>query len=251
VKSKATVVGAVAAAVAGDTIVVWPGSYASPSIPATKPYLTIEGYFGGYGKPDLQGVMTVLANGFRMRRARIAATVAQCMIMRGNGFLLGSDLWDDECVFDGVTGQDCLLLQGLDSDDTYSASEGKILKSLFRGGTNGIRFKNAGGASGVGPTDVLVRQNVFNQIVAEDLIDEHVTGGNNKTFYDCRAWNYHTDRNKAVYITLTNGSANRGVVGGQFAVDSAPLDSTMIAVDDGITVIDAKSSDGLVDTSAF
>jgi hypothetical protein len=252
-KAKATLAGALAAAVSGrgDTIAMFPGSYTAS--PVTKDYVKIMGMIGaGYGKPDIAGELVVTGQGFEMKRVRVAATVARALIIRGNGFLIGGDAWDDQCVIDGITGQDCILLEGHPTDDSYTASEGRILKNLIRGGTNGIRFKNPGaGGNGNGPTDNLVMFNEFSQIVAQDIIDEHTAGGNNKTYYDCHAWNYHRDSNKAVYITLTNGTANRGTIGGQFAVDSAPLDSTMVAVAAGITVIDAKSSDGLVDTSAF
>ena len=81
-------------------------------------------------------------------------------------------------------------------------------------------------------------------------IDEDTAGSNDKTFYDCvLAHNYHMDRNKAVYVTLTNGGGNRGMVHGYFA-DDAGLDSTKIALASGIVFLGQQAA-GMVNGSGF
>lgn len=236
----------------GDRILVAPtevgGSAYAGALTITKDFLTIEAAVpGGYARPDISGLtgLTIEAQGVVLKGLRIVGTNTYGLKISGNGYHV------EDCVLEAAT--DALLLQGKADDDNYSASEGKILNNLLRDSANGIRFKQASPPSGIGPTHVLVDGNRFMNITSEDIIDELVSGGNDKTFYDCTiGLNRHQDRNKAVYIDLNAGTANRGLVEGIFAVDAAgTLDNTRIALATAIVCGRIFKASGLVDASAF
>ena len=219
---------------AGDVIVVMPGSYVE-NIVVDKNYVTITGPIeGGYGRPDIEGVagvaLTVHAQGFVANHVRLAAANGQVgVVQQGNGYKY------EDCVFDGDA-ETCLsLLPDLD-DDSYTASEGAIVGSLFRGGLTGIMFTNPGPGveGGVSPTDVQVLGNRFYNLTTNAIADTYV-GGNNTTFLDSLiAGNYFMDVSAAyVYITLNAGANNTGLISGNYIADD-DLIAAQIVVPAGI-----------------
>lgn len=214
----------------GDIIKVMPGSY-EENLVVSKDYVTIEGVLeGGYARPDIEGdagvALTVHAQGFVARHVRIAADAGQIgVIQQGNGFLF------DDCVVDGDGAQCVQLLPDLD-DDTYSASEGVIQGSLIRGGTIGIEFKNPGPGveGGIGPTDVVVQGNRFYNQTTNAIKDVDTAGSNDTTFADCLvAGNFFMEVGAAfVYITLTAGGNNTGLIGGNIFADADILAAQMV-----------------------
>lgn len=236
----------------GDRILIAPSSssYAVPNI--TKDYLSLENAIPGssYARPDLVTATngpTISGQGVVLKGLRIVGQAGYGLRIQSNG---GRLEW---CVIEGTT--DCiqLLPDNTSASDALTASEWEILHSLIRDGAQGIRFKNPGpaaGLGGVGPTHITAMHNRFLNITNEDVIDEDTAGSNDKTFYDCvLAHNYHMDRNKAVYVTLTNGGGNRGMVHGYFA-DDAGLDSTKIALASGIVFLGQQAA-GMVNGSGF
>lgn len=227
----------------GDTIVIAPHTSAYAAVDITKDYITIDAKVrdSGYARPDITGAMVITGQGFVMRHARHLGGI---LTIRSNGFYIL------DCMLE-ADASDAVLLQGSSTDDGLSASEGKIIGCMIRDSARGIRFKNAGGASGIGPSHVMVMGNVFTNITGEDVLDEDVAGSNDNCFWQCVVdENDHLDQNKAAYITLTAGGANTGKVGGRFNVNTA-LTSTHVAVASGIDVVRAFDANGLVDTSAF
>lgn len=250
--AKASIASAMAAATAGSMLCAFPGSY-EENVVFTKDYISLVGaMINGYGKPDIVpdsgiAVSTGSFQGITLGHLRCVSADGDAVKIIGNGFVL-SDIWC-EAASDGI------LLSPNEDDDHYTASEGRIVGCVIRSCAQGIRFFNPGPGDegGVGPTDNLISDCLFYGITNQDLIDEHTAGGNNVCFgntivRDC----IHADRNKAVYITLTNGSGNTGVIlRPAFAVDSAALDNVMVALATGITCVGPMSSDGIVDASGF
>lgn len=219
----------------GDVIRVMPGTY-SENLVVNKDFVTIEGCVeGGYARPDIEGnrdvALTVHAQGFVMKHCRIAAAVGEIgVIQQGNGYLY------DDCVFDGDGAQDFQLLPDLD-DDSYSASEGCIQNSLFRGGTKGLEFKNPGPGveGGIGPTDVIIQGNRFYGNSAADIDDVDTAGSNDKTFTDSLiAGNFFMTVGAAVvYIDLSAGTLNSGLIGGNVFAD-ADVTNAQIVIPAGV-----------------
>ena len=160
---------------AGDTVYVYPGTY-DEAVTISKDYVRLVGVRSGYGRPDVapstgssrplfvdnaQGVvveyMRFVPDGIAVDTARV----------EGNGYFIY------DCVFDGDAAQGAtnalLVLQGDATDDSYTASEGKIYGSYFRGSGDvdtagaaiGIDVRHAGLTSGVGVSDVEIVGNRF------------------------------------------------------------------------------------------
>ncbi len=146
-----TIQGAVDRAIAGDTIMVFSGSY-DETVTITANYISIIGaQLGGYGRPDLApaaGVALIVSGqGFTTRHMRFVSADSDSVQWHGNG---GAAI---DCVFDGAAGQAAteanLRLVGA-TDSSHSASENLFLDCLFRGSTSGagIIFQYALAAAG-------------------------------------------------------------------------------------------------------
>lgn len=232
----------------GDKVVIAPSATAYVAGNFTKDYTTYLAMVreSGFGRPDISGAsgVSVTGQGVVMKGLRFVATAGRALTLTGDGYHV------EDCVAEGTT--DAIALVASATDGTKTASEGRILRCLLRDSATGLRFKNSGGAIGTGPTHVVVMGCRFLNITSEDVIDEDTAGSNDNTYSDCIVIdNDHLDRNKAVYVTLTNGGNNRGVFGGRFAVDSGLVTATMVALATGIVAVGVYGSKGLTDSSAF
>ncbi len=237
----------------GDRILVAPspvgGAAYAGALTVSQNLLTIEAAVpGGYARPDISGAtgLTITGQGVVLKGLRVVGTAGDALTINSNGYHV------EDCVLE-ADGNDALVLVPHATDDSLTASEGKILNNLLRDSAQGIRFKNPGGLNGYSPTHVVVDSNRFINVTNEDILDEYTAGANLKTFYDCYVGlNRHLDRNKAVYIDLNGGAENRGLVEGIFAVDDAgTLDGTRIVLAAGIVCGRIYKASGLVDASAF
>lgn len=143
----------------GDKIVVYPGTYAENVVIDQKDYLTIHGaIIPGYARPDIVPATGIAINSTRsqglvLSHVRVASSNnSDTMVHQGNGFIFS------DCVFDGNGAQAItaanLRLVGNATLTAYTASEGKILNSLFRdGGGVGLVFQHAAAPNGTGCTD--------------------------------------------------------------------------------------------------
>lgn len=196
----------------GDSIFVLPGSY-TDNIVLTRDYVSIIGCtFAGYGKPDFEAAagvtLTVQAQGFRALHCRFAGH-ADVVVQNGNGFMY------DDCVFDGdgngaTTALIRLVPAALRGSNTrFTASEGFIQGSLFRGsGGYAIAFDTAAAPVGVGSTDNVIRGNIFRNntgvtITTRDTGAAGTYSVQGVSIYD----NQFQDKNKATYIDFTTTSA--------------------------------------------
>jgi hypothetical protein len=169
---------------AGATIFVFPGTYAENLVVEDDmDYLSIVGaQLAGYARPDIipasGTALEVLAQGFNCRSVRFAGSDSDTVIQRGNGFAY------NDVVFDGDAGmaatEAALRLVGSTTDDSYSASEGIIAGSLFRGTTSGagiIVQHSVAAGGGIGSSDVEVRGNRFYGNGADILSAVNTSGG--------------------------------------------------------------------------
>lgn len=168
----------------GSTVFVFPGTYEENlEVSDEMDYVSIIGaQLAGYARPDIvptSGVaLEVLSQGFNCQHVRFAGTDADAVIQRGNGFAY------NDCVFDGDAGmaatEAALRLVGSETDDSYSASEGIIANSLFRGTSVGagliVQHSIAAGG-GIGSSDVEVRGNRFYGNGVDILSAVNVSGG--------------------------------------------------------------------------
>jgi len=237
----------------GDRIYCAPGTYAE-NIVITKDSVELVGFLdGGYDRPDFVGnagiPLSVHAQAVVVSHIRCAATGAfvACQ-QQGNGFFY------EDCVFDGAGLDGLMLLPDLD-DDSYTASEGIVSASLFRGATAaGLRFKNPGPGveGGVGPTDVEVRRCRFysNGI---DIADTDTAGSNDTTFLNCRVvdCDFMTRGGGVfVYVNLNAGGNNSGMLGGCRFNDTG-LVAAQVVAPASVTLVGAFDAKGVVDASAF
>lgn len=154
-----TITTAITFASSGDTIFIAPGTY-DENVVITKDYITLIGMqVSGYAKPDIApttgiAISAGTVQGFVMKHIRAVSADADTVVINGNGWII------EDCVLDGDAGQAateaCLRLVGDAADDSYTASEGKLINSLIRGSTSGagIIFQHAAAPSGVGVSDV-------------------------------------------------------------------------------------------------
>ena len=240
----------------GDTIYVAPGSY-EEQITVDKNYVNIIGMIGGqYGWPDIEAAAGVtLSNetgqGLYLENLRIAATAGNIAAVQGaNGYIFKN------VRFHGDTAASLDLRAGnTDEDDSYTASEGWLVGCELAWGSEGILFTNpgpSGGFGGVGPTDVRIIDSVFHDITNQDIKDVDTAGSNDSCFgksliHGCK----FLDRNKAVYVTLTNGGGNTGLISGNFFADDAGLNGTKIAIATGIVFAGNFDAVGVRDGSTF
>jgi hypothetical protein len=250
-----TLAAAVAVAVAGDLILVKPGTYAE-NVVITTDYLTVVGINDGYGRPDVAPAsglaLTVTAQGFVCARMRFAATGTDAVKQEGNGFRY------TDCVFDGDGTADKagLRLQGDDADDSFTASEGVVTGCLFRGCAVGLIFDTgAAPANGVGCThDVIEKCRFIDNTV--DIATKDTGGGVYSVQDTLVSGCYFLDKNKAVYVDLT--TANGGAASDQtgmfancfFAADD--ITTTRVAyVGTGFALVACYSTVAVDDTSGL
>lgn len=251
----ATITAALAKCVSGrgDIIYVGPGTY-NENIVVSKDYIQIIGVMlPGYSRPDIVSTsgaaMTVHAQGVVLSHLRLAGAGigGSGLVQQGNGFLI------DDCVFESASNHSLRLLPDVD-DDSFTASEGKILNSLFRdAGGSGLTFENPGPPAGVGVTDVLVQGCRFYENTGADILDVYTAGGNNQTYLDCIITDCQfSTKDKAVYIDLHNGTANAGLISDSwFANKTAALNSTQIHVAANIVASGLIDARGIVDAHTF
>lgn len=241
----------------GDSIFVYPGTYAE-NIVVDKDYLSIIGaVFAGYARPDIVPVtgypIQVNAQGFSGMRLRTSGTNFDCVAQHGNGFRYA------DCVFDGdgSGGTAGLRLVGLDANTSFTASEGVVMGSLFRGCNTGLMFDSAAPPNGVGSTDNLIFGNRFYSN-AEDIATFNTgIGGVYSVQLVNIIKNYFADKNKAVYIDITTnadgpaGSQTGLIAGNHFACDAIVAATQVKMVGTGFTFVGNFDTVGLVDGSGL
>jgi hypothetical protein len=218
----------------GDTIYVYPGSYAE-NLVVSKDYLAIIGaVWAGYAKPDIEAAagitLTVTGQGFMSRHCRYAGT-ADVVKQQGNGFLYS------DCVFDGDgNGATTALVRLVPSNTNthQTASEGTIQNCLFRGsGGFGLIFDTATAAVGVGSTDNLITGNIFRENTGVDIATKN-TGAvatYSVEFTVIGQGNIFEDKNKATYIDFTTTNA------GGASKQSGTVDGNIFCTDTMSTTI--------------
>lgn len=243
---------------AGDTILVFPGTYDENLTIDGIDYVTIIGcQIGGYERPDVgaatgSAITITNSQGVVIRHMRFFNDDdSDVAFIDGNGFIF------DDCVFDGngnmTADAACLALNASDTDNSYTASEGVVQNCLFRGSAAiGIRLQSgAAPASGVGPTHNVVANNRFVGITDEDI--KTVDGGTATYITQDSQFsgNQHMDANKTVYITMSTVAADTGIISGNFFAH-ATITATEIDVA-GTDVIVAGNFDaaGVIDGSTF
>jgi hypothetical protein len=234
----------------GDRIRLMPGTY-DENVVITKDYVTLEGIISGYGKPDITpaaGIaVRIHAQGVKLRHLRpVSADVAAVQI-QGNGFEL-FDVWAEGAT-DGMT------LKPDKDDDSYSASEGRIIRCVLRNSGVGMRFYNPGPGieGGVGPTDVVVEKCLFYSNTNQDIRDQDTGGSNDKTFLNSQILKctFLDDKHGSPYLTLTGGSVNTGQVSGCFFGDKTGATATELALAAAIVAVGNYDANGLIDASGF
>lgn len=246
----------------GDTIFVFFGSY-SENVVIVEDYVSIIGAsYAGYGKPDIgaaTGVgLVVTGQGFRALHCRFFATNnSDTVRQQGNGFFYG------DCVFDGNAGQvatGLLRLVPSNTDDSLTASEGRVADCYFRGSgstTGAIIFDTATAAVGVGSTDDQFFGNVFVGNTGPDIAAADT--GVASTYSVQRALiqgNVFMDKNKATYIDFTtaNGgpaSAQNGAVNGNYFATDTMSTTKIKAVGTGFTFAGNYDTVGIFDGSGL
>lgn len=238
--------GAIDAASPGDIILIYPGSYREDVV-VDKDYITLLGAAQGYGRPDLRastaGAATLhvdnaqgfVAIGIRFDSIDSLGAAGHVVRQEGNGYLY------QDCVFDGRSSDNAssvlLRLQGDADDDSYTASEGRIVGCLFRGAAGRALAFDTGAApgNGVGCTHVEVKGNRFMDNTGVDIVTLD-TGGGTYSVQDTLIegnW-FMSAKNKATWIDFTtaNGGAagdQDGVIAGNYFADDN-LDTTAVAM---------------------
>lgn len=252
---------------AGATIFVFPGTYEENLvIPEGCDYLTItQAIQSGYARPDIAPASGIcLSNpasqGLILNGLRFAGSDSDVVVQRGNGFFF------NDCVFDGAAGlaatEACLRLVPSDEDDSWSASEGVVQNSLFRGNTTGagiiIQHAIAAGG-GQGTTDNQILNNRFYGNGVDLLTAANVSGGGAGIFI-----NYLIARNffmtvgaAYVYADMDQGAAGDLAANSALITDNRFADEALIAAQFDIAtmanVIFTGNYDaaGLVNGAAF
>jgi hypothetical protein len=251
---------------AGATIYVFPGTYEENlTVTDEMNYLSIIGaQLAGYARPDIvptSGIaLEVLAQGFNCRSVRFAGSDSDVVVQRGNGFAY------NDCVFDGDAGmaatEAALRLVGSTTDDSYSASEGIIANSLFRGTSVGagiIVQHSVAAGGGIGSSDVQVVGNRFYGNAVDILSAVNTSGGGAGIMLRWLiAQNYFMTVGAAfVYANLAAGAAgdlaaNTCLAAGNwFADDAFVAGQWSIAGQPGQMFAGNYDAAGLIDGSTF
>lgn len=258
----ATIQEAVDRAITGDKILVFPGTYVENVVIDGKDYITLQGAIEGrYGWPDINpatglALWSKQCQGLVLKQLRLVTDADEDVArIEGNGYLVKRVVFDG----DAQTAAKCLLrLRGNADDDSYTASEGLIRKSLFRGGGGIGIILDTGDApgNGVGVTDADIIENIFQGITGADIATKDTGGG----VYSAKDIYIHKNRfrskNKAVYLDMTteNGGAagdQSGMISDNDFADDA-LDGTKIAMaGTGFTFVNNRDTVGIQDGSAF
>ena len=256
-----TISRAVTLSQAGDIIMVAPGTYAE-NVTVSKDFITVIGYSkSGYARPDVvptTGVaLTVSAQGFSAKHMRFASNDSDSVIQNGDGYLY------EDCVFDGDAGQATtegnLRLVG-DAAGNGTASEGKILNSLFRGSNGaGIIFQHAAAPSGVGVTDVEISGCRFYGNTVDLLSAVNISGGGAGIFLDLSLHGnqFLTTGASYVYADLDQGvsgdlAANSALFTDNMFADEALIASQFdISGQPNVMFVGNYDATGVVDGSAF
>ena len=171
-----------------------------------------------------------------------------------------------DCVFDGATGQAAteanLRLVGDATDDSYTASEGKIIECLFRAsGGIGLLFQHAALTSGVGVSDVEVLGCRFYGNTGADIATAANTSGGGVGIVQnvLIHGNRFMDVDKATYLDMDQASnvpgdelLNTGMISGNYFADDAALDATKIDISGTkLRFVGNYNAVGVVDGSTF
>lgn len=204
---------------AGDIVYIYPGSYDENLTITSKDYVHLIGVqLPGYARPDVVPTTGVAldidtSQGTVLKHIRFYSADSDVVQNEGNGFHF------EDCVFDGDTGmaatEALLRLRGNNSDDSYTASEGKVIHSLFRGSNGyGIALDTGNAPSnGVGVTDSEFIECRFYGNAAEDVIALDTGAGavysvKNCLFDRC----FFMDVDKTTYIDIqTNNAAGNAL----------------------------------------
>lgn len=244
----------------GDSLSLAVGSYAENIVLSIDGVSLFGGLPGRYEWPDIvpaAGVpLTVTGQGVTVQRVRCAGTAADCLVQRGNGFMIQS------CILDiPNTAAKCgVRLLPSDTDDSYTASEGFVLDSVFRYAGNspvGLIFDTgAAPAVGVGSTDNVIARNRFYGGTGVDIATADTGGGTYSVQRVLITQNSFEDKNKATYLDFT--TANGGAAGDQsgaasdndFATDT--MTTTKIkAVGTAFTFVRNADTVGIFDGSGL
>lgn len=249
---------------AGGTIYVFPGTY-DENLTITVDYVAIIGcVFAGYARPDVApaagAAITVAAQGFYTRHMRFVSEDTDSVIQNGNGFVY------DDCVFDGTAGQAAteanLRLVPHATDDSFTASEGIIANSYFRGSTSGagiiIQHGLATG-SGVGPSDVQIVNNRFTANAVDMLSAVNSTGGGTGIFtnFTISGNQFLTASAAYVYINFAAGAAgdltaNNALISGNWFNDDALISAQVVLTGQAKTCFVGNfDAAGVVNGAAF
>jgi hypothetical protein len=219
----------------GDSILAYPGTY-EESIVVTVANISMKNLFPGYGRPDIVvdganaiALHVTTGQGFSVEGFRFASDAGDTVVQNANGFAY------NDCVFDGASGQassEALFrLVPSATDDSYSASEGFIGNSLFRGSTSGIglAFQHAvaaGGGEGTSDNQIIGNRFVDNGVDLKTLTNTS-GGGAGILLRTLIAGNWFMTTGAAyVYADMDQGAAgdlaaNSFLASGNFFADDA------------------------------
>lgn len=234
----------------GALVFGYPTADADEAITITKPYMK----FINAGRSEWRctikstaGVPLTIglgADGFSAYGIQFrgrAALMAGCIVQADGFRFVDCDFTSD--LYRG------LRLKPAGAND--GVGEGRIVGGFVRDcGGPGVTFENP---LGIGPTTTTIEGVTFKQNTNEDILDVDAGLGNDNCFDQCEINSCRfASRNKAVYITLTNGGNNRGILDDCFfQKDNARLTNVMVALAAGISAGRIYDSTGLVDTSGF
>lgn len=248
---------------AGDIIYIAPGEYAE-NVVITKDYVSLIGMTpAGYARPDIvpatgKAIFVNNAQGVVLQHLRMASTDDHVCHIEGNGFLV------EDCVIDGDGNGATdagLLLYGDSADDSYTASEGRVIDCLFRGlGGYGVLFKAAEApGNGVGSTHCYFYGCRFIDNTGADFATEDNAGANGTYSVQdviIERCLFAEPKNKATWIDFT--TANGGAAGDQTGMivdcffNDDTVDTTAIQiVGTGVGVVGCHSMDGEFDGSGL